>query len=196
MPGDRALVKCGGPVENLDRRGDGHQIAEERKRKRSVSGFAGNKHVVRPDEKTDDRDGDAGTRDEGVSENGFARESGDNFANHAHGGKNHDVHGGMRIEPEEVLKEDGVATEGGIEKAQMKHALEAGEQESDGDNGRAQNHDQAGGVCAQANRGSRNQVMPGARMVWMVTMKLRPVRIEEKPLIKMPMTAGVTAEFE
>jgi len=30
----------------------------------------------------------------------------------------------------------------------------------------------------------------------MVTMKLRPVRIEEKPLMKMPITAGVTAEFE
>jgi len=28
----------------------------------------------------------------------------------------------------------------------------------------------------------------GARMVWMVTMKLRPVRIVEKPLMKMPMT--------
>ena len=33
-------------------------------------------------------------------------------------------------------------------------------------------------------------------MVWMVTMKLRPVRIEENPLMKIPMTAGVTAEFE
>ncbi len=38
--------------------------------------------------------------------------------------------------------------------------------------------------------------MPGARMVWMVTTKFKPVRMEENPLIKMPMTAGVTAEFE
>ena len=36
------------------------------------------------------------------------------------------------------------------------------------------------------NSGSRNQVMPGARMRWIVTMKLRPVRIDEKPVMKMP----------
>ena len=35
--------------------------------------------------------------------------------------------------------------------------------------------------CAQTNSGSRNQVMPGARMRWTVTMKLKPVRIDEKP---------------
>ena len=28
--------------------------------------------------------------------------------------------------------------------------------------------------------------MPGARSLWMVTMKLRPVRIDEKPATKMP----------
>ncbi len=146
VPGDGAFVKGGGPVEDFDRRGDGHQIAEERKRKCGVSGFAGNKHVVRPDEKTDDRDSDARTGDEGVSEDRLARERGNNLADHAHGRKNHDVYRRMRIEPEKVLKEDGIAAEGGIEKAEMKHALKASEQESDGDNGRAQDHDQAGGV--------------------------------------------------
>ena len=34
--------------------------------------------------------------------------------------------------------------------------------------------------------------MPGARMRWMVTMKLRPVRIEEKPVMKMPSAVGIT----
>ena len=38
--------------------------------------------------------------------------------------------------------------------------------------------------------------MPGARMVWMVTRKFRPVRIDEKPVMKTPTTAGATAEFE
>ena len=38
----------------------------------------------------------------------------------------------------------------------------------------------------------RNQVMPGARMVWMVTMKLKPVRIDEKPAMKMPTPAATT----
>ncbi len=41
------------------------------------------------------------------------------------------------------------------------------------------------------NKGRRNQVRPGARMVWMVTMKFIPVRIDENPVIKTP-TAIVT----
>src|SRR5258708_37705318 len=44
--------------------------------------------------------------------------------------------------------------------------------------------------CAQTKRGKRNQVMPGARMVCTVTIKFKPVRMEEKPLMKTPMTAG------
>jgi hypothetical protein len=31
--------------------------------------------------------------------------------------------------------------------------------------------------------------MPGALILWMVTMKLRPVRMEEKPVTKMPTAA-------
>src|ERR1700680_461290 len=48
--------------------------------------------------------------------------------------------------------------------------------------------------CAQTKSGSRNQVRPGARIVWMVTTKFKPVRMEENPLMKMPMAAGGTAE--
>src|SRR5258708_37255944 len=50
--------------------------------------------------------------------------------------------------------------------------------------------------CAQINRGRRNQVIPRARMVGMVTTKFNPVRMEEKPLVKTPITAGGTAGFE
>ena len=34
--------------------------------------------------------------------------------------------------------------------------------------------------------------MPGARIVWIVTMKFRPVRIDEKPVMKTPIAAGIT----
>src|SRR6202023_3104266 len=44
--------------------------------------------------------------------------------------------------------------------------------------------------------GIRNHVMPGARMRWIVTMKLRPVRIEEKPVTKMPSAVGMTCVVE
>src|SRR6476661_7384704 len=43
--------------------------------------------------------------------------------------------------------------------------------------------------------GRRNQVKPGARIVWIVTMKLSPVRIEEKPEMKTPIAADMTLEF-
>ena len=40
--------------------------------------------------------------------------------------------------------------------------------------------------------GMRNQVMPGARMVWTVTMKFSPVRIDEKPTMMTPTSANDT----
>ena len=43
---------------------------------------------------------------------------------------------------------------------------------------------------AQMNSGRRNQVSPGARILWMVTMKFRPVRMEEKPVMKTPMATA------
>src|SRR5207249_6286941 len=87
------------------RRRDRHKVAEERKGERGVGGFAGNEHVVRPNEEADDGDGDAGSRDEGIAEDGLARKSRDDLADHAHGRKNHDVDGRVRVEPEEVLEE-------------------------------------------------------------------------------------------
>src|SRR5436190_14924965 len=48
----------------------------------------------------------------------------------------------------------------------------------------------------QRNSGIRNQVIPGARMRWMVTMKLRPVRIDENPTMKIPSAVGTTLLVE
>ena len=48
----------------------------------------------------------------------------------------------------------------------------------------------------QTNSGRRNQVRPGARMRWMVTRKLRPVRIDEKPVMNAPSVVRKTFVFE
>ena len=48
----------------------------------------------------------------------------------------------------------------------------------------------------QKKSGIRIQVMPGARMVWIVTMKFRPVRIDENPTMKMPTAVTTTQPFE
>jgi hypothetical protein len=45
----------------------------------------------------------------------------------------------------------------------------------------------------QRNRGIRCHVMPGARNLWIVTMKLSPVRIDDKPTRKSPREMVVTA---
>jgi len=37
-----------------------------------------------------------------------------------------------------------------------------------------------------------NQVMEGGRSLWMLTMKLRPVKIEEKPRMKAPRVMEIT----
>ena len=46
------------------------------------------------------------------------------------------------------------------------------------------------------NSGSRNQVKPGARILWIVTMKFSPVAMEEKPATKTPMSVRPTCVFE
>ena len=48
----------------------------------------------------------------------------------------------------------------------------------------------------QANSGSRNQVMPGQRSMWMVARKFTPVAIDEKPTMKTPVAAAITFECE
>ena len=48
----------------------------------------------------------------------------------------------------------------------------------------------------QTNSGSRNQVMPGARSMWMVVMKFTPVAIEENPTTNTPAAAAITLEWE
>ena len=40
-------------------------------------------------------------------------------ADHAHGGQNHDVNGRVRIEPEQVLEQNGIAAKARVEDADM-----------------------------------------------------------------------------
>ena len=47
----------------------------------------------------------------------------------------------------------------------------------------------------QTKSGSRNQVMPGQRILWMVTMKLSPVRMELNPATKTHKAAEITCVF-
>ena len=49
---------------------------------------------------------------------------------------------------------------------------------------------------AQTNSGRRNHVIPGARNICVVAMKLTPAAIEEKPAMKTPIAAAMTWVLE
>src|SRR5712672_2154024 len=144
--GNRAFIERGGPVKDFDGRRNGNEVAEQREGERGVGGLTGEKHVGGPDKEADYGDGDTGAGDKRIAKDGLAGEGGNDFADNAHGGQNHDVDGGMGVKPKQVLEENGVATKLRIEEAEVKHALHASEQQSDGDHGCAEDEDDAGGV--------------------------------------------------
>ena len=67
--------------------------------------------MVTPDQEAKHRNRQTRKRDKLVAENILAREVGDQLADHTHDGQDHDVNGRMRIEPEQVLKENRIAAQ-------------------------------------------------------------------------------------
>ncbi len=72
---------------------------------------------MRPDQESEDRDSDRGESDKTIAEDTLAREAGDDLGDDAHRGQNHDVDGGMRVEPEQVLEQKRIAAEFRVEDA-------------------------------------------------------------------------------
>ena len=146
-----------------------------------------------PDEEAEDRDRQAREGDERIAEDLLARDRRDDLADDAHAGQDHDVDGRVRVEPEQVLEQDRVAAELRIENAQTERALGHDEHERDGDHGRAENHDEAGRVVRPDEqrqpepREARVRASGGS-----VTMKLKPVRIDENPATNAAIAAIVT----
>ena len=57
---------------------------------------------------------------EGVAEYAPPREAGEHFGDDAHRRQNHDVDGGMAVEPEQVLEQQRIAAGGRIENREAK----------------------------------------------------------------------------
>ena len=105
-----ALVHRRRPVEDLDRRRDRDEEAEEREDQRRVDRLAGDEHVVAPHQEAEHRDAEAGEGDEACSRrSACAQKRGDQLADHAHRRQDHDVDGRVRVEPEQVLEQHRVA---------------------------------------------------------------------------------------
>ena len=73
----------------------GWREGEEGEDEAGPDGLAADEHVVSPDEKADAANGEAGVGNEAVAIDAAAAETGDDFADHAHRGKDHDVNGGV-----------------------------------------------------------------------------------------------------
>ncbi len=68
-----------------------------------------------PDERSQNGNRHRGVRNGLVAENRFVGERGDDLCDRTHGRQDHDVHGRVRIDPEEMLVQKRVAPLGRIE---------------------------------------------------------------------------------
>src|SRR4029079_1466740 len=102
--------------------------------------------MMPPDEKPQYSDREARGRYESVAKYPLARETGDHLAHHPHARQNHNVNGRVGIEPEQMLKQHGIAADVGIENTAMRDPFEAEENKRDGENRRSQDLNQAGCV--------------------------------------------------
>ena len=72
---------------------------------------------MRPNQKAQKGDSNAGKRDERVAKDVFPSKTRNDLADDAHGGQDHDIDNGMRVEPEQVLEQERIATQGRVEDA-------------------------------------------------------------------------------
>ena len=89
-------------------------------------------HMVPPDKKAEDGNGQRRKGNERITENALTRKAGDNIANHGKARQDHNIDGGMRIEPEHVLEEHRVTAVGRIEDPDIESSLKDDQQQSDG----------------------------------------------------------------
>src|SRR5581483_12266305 len=122
---DVALVHGADPIEDLDGRRHGYHITQDREDQGGEQGCPGHEHVVAPDEKTDHGDTDARPHHERVAEERLAREGRNDLTHDAEPRQDHDVDGRVGVEPEEVLEQQWIPTQGGIEYADVEETLES-----------------------------------------------------------------------
>src|ERR1041385_2806573 len=99
-----------------------------------------------PDQKTEKGNAQGGEGDEVIAKNSFARKARHQLTDNTHSRKNHDVDGGMRVEPEEVLVQQWIAAQRRIEDADVKESFDGDEHQGDGEHGRRQHENYAGGI--------------------------------------------------
>src|SRR5271170_3773631 len=106
--------------------------------------------MVRPNEEAEESNRNRGERNRRVTKDAFAAECADHLRDNTHPRKNHDVNGRVRVEPEEMLKQQRISALRRIEDADAYRALESHEDQSDGQDWSAKDHQDRGSVVRPA----------------------------------------------
>src|SRR5579863_2723353 len=94
------------PVKSFDGGGDTDGHGHDGKGEGGVGAHAAHEHVMAPNHKAEEADGEHGVDHGFVAEDRFAREDGEQLRAEAHGGQDGDVNLGMAEEPEEMLPQE------------------------------------------------------------------------------------------
>jgi hypothetical protein len=94
-----------------------------------------------------------------------------------------------------MLEQQWVPAKPRIENPDAEAALEADEDDRYRDHRRAQDHDQGRRIRRPDEQRQPEPGEPGARILWIVTMKLSPVSIDEKPVMNIPTAVTITCEL-
>ena len=139
---DFAAPEGGKPVEDLDAGGHGDGHGGQYEEGVGPGGHADGEHVVGPDAEADEADANGGGDHRGITEDGFAREDGNDLVGEGEGRQDEDVDLGVAEDPEEVHPEDCGAAGLGIEEVGTDVAVEhehdlRGSERADGYEGEA-----------------------------------------------------------
>ncbi len=108
------------PRKEFDAGRHGDEQRRVHKRHAQIFFHPGREHVMRPHKETDHRNRERRKRDPFVTEQRLARKDWQQFADDAETGQNKNVHRRMRVEPEQMLEQNRVATFCRVEKAHSK----------------------------------------------------------------------------
>jgi len=81
--------------------------------------LAADEHVVSPNQESENRNGEAGHSDHLYPKIRFRVDAATSSLIHSQAGKNHDIDGRMRVEPEKVLEQHGISAQVRIEDADV-----------------------------------------------------------------------------
>src|ERR1044072_4454874 len=99
-----------------------------------------------PDKKTENRNGQTREGNELIAEDILASKVCNQFANDAHAGQDHDIDSRVRIKPEQVLKQNRVASNSRVKNSNVSETFKCQQQNCDSNHRGAQNHDETGGI--------------------------------------------------